>query len=151
MDSIIEFFEGIDPVLGALIATTFTWFLTALGASVVFFFKTMSRKWLDGMLGFTGGVMVAASFWSLLAPAIEMSEGTGFQKAFPAAIGFGVGALFLFVLDKYTPHLHINFSREEAEGPKTHPAVCMRFGIIVGSKNGPNEPVGLNPMKTTVY
>ena len=119
MDSIIEFFEGIDPVLGALIATTFTWFLTALGASVVFFFKTMSRKWLDGMLGFTGGVMVAASFWSLLAPAIEMSEGTGFQKAFPAAIGFGVGALFLFVLDKYTPHLHINFSREEAEGPKT--------------------------------
>jgi len=64
------------------------WFLTALGASLVFFFKKMNRAVLDGMLGFTGGVMIAASFWSLLNPAIEMSTGTGFVKVIPSAIGF---------------------------------------------------------------
>ena len=72
MDQIIEFFSGLNPVIGALYATLFTWGVTALGASTVFLFKTMSRMALDGMLGFTGGVMVAASFWSLLSPAIEM-------------------------------------------------------------------------------
>ena len=79
-DSIIHFFESIDPILAAFLATTFTWGLTAFGASFVFFFKSMNRVVLDGMLGFTGGVMVAASFWSLLAPAIEMSHGDGFVK-----------------------------------------------------------------------
>ena len=87
-DSIIHFFESIDPILAAFLATTFTWGLTAFGASFVFFFKTMNRVVLDGMLGFTGGVMVAASFWSLLAPAIEMSEGDGFIKVIPTAVGF---------------------------------------------------------------
>jgi len=116
-ESIIAYFESIDPVLAALYATLFTWFLTALGASVVFFFKTINRLALDGMLGFTGGVMVAASYWSLLAPAIEMSHGEGFQKVFPAAFGFILGAFFLFGLDKILPHLHINF--KETEGVKT--------------------------------
>ncbi|HRZ32610.1 MAG TPA: ZIP family metal transporter [Flavobacterium sp.] len=116
-ESIIAYLESIDPVLAALYATLFTWFLTALGASVVFFFKTMNRLALDGMLGFTGGVMVAASYWSLLAPAIEMSHGEGFQKVFPAAFGFILGAFFLFGLDKILPHLHINF--KETEGVKT--------------------------------
>jgi ZIP family zinc transporter len=119
MNGIIQFFSEMDPVLAAFIATIFTWLLTAGGASLVFFFKNMKRSVLDGMLGFTGGVMVAASYWSLLSPAIEMSPGDGFQKAMPAVIGFGVGALFLFVLDKFIPHLHINFKKEEAEGPKT--------------------------------
>ncbi|ETN94518.1 zinc transporter, ZIP family [Zhouia amylolytica] len=116
---IISFFESIDPVWGALLATSFTWFLTALGASFVFFFKTMKRSVLDGMLGFTGGVMVAASFWSLLAPAIEMSEGEGFKKVLPSVVGFGLGALFLFVLDKFLPHLHINFKPSDKEGIDT--------------------------------
>lgn len=116
-DTIITFFGSIDPILAALIATTFTWLLTAFGASFVFFFKTMNRMVLDGMLGFTGGVMVAASYWSLLAPAIEMSEGEGFVKVFPAAVGFLLGALFLFGLDKTLPHLHINF--KESEGIKS--------------------------------
>jgi ZIP family zinc transporter len=116
-ETIIQFFESIDPVLAALYATLFTWFLTALGASVVFFFKTMNRAFLDGMLGFTGGVMVAASYWSLLAPAIEMSEGEGFVKVMPAAVGFLLGAFFLFGLDKVLPHLHINF--KETEGVKS--------------------------------
>jgi len=79
----------------------------------------MNRAVLDGMLGFTGGVMVAASFWSLLSPAIEMSKGDGFIKVIPAAIGFFLGALFLFGLDKVLPHLHVNFNTDEAEGVKT--------------------------------
>ena len=117
MEQIIHFFEQTDPVLGAFYATVFTWGLTALGASFVFFFKSMNRAWLDGMLGFTGGVMVAASFWSLLAPGIEMSPGEGFVKVMPAAIGFSMGALFIFGLDKILPHIHINF--KESEGIKT--------------------------------
>ncbi len=114
---IIIFFQSLDPVLGAFIATLFTWGLTAFGASFVFLFKSMNRVVLDGMLGFTGGVMVAASFWSLLAPGIEMSEGEGFVKVIPAAVGFALGALFIFGLDKILPHIHINF--KESEGIKT--------------------------------
>ena len=117
LDQVIEYFESINPILAALYATLFTWFLTALGAALVFFFKTMNRAVLDGMLGFTGGVMVAASFWSLLAPGIEMSPGEGFMKVIPAAVGFLLGAVFLFGLDKVLPHLHINF--KESEGIKT--------------------------------
>jgi ZIP family zinc transporter len=117
MDKILTFFESIDPITGAFIATLFTWGLTALGASLVFFVKNMNRRLLDGLLGFTGGVMVAASFWSLLAPGIEMSKGEGFVKVIPVAVGFGLGALFIFGLDKVLPHLHINF--KESEGIKT--------------------------------
>ena len=115
----IDYFESINPILAALLATLFTWGLTALGASLVFLFRTMNRALLDGMLGFTGGVMVAASFWSLLAPGIEMSEGEGFAKVIPAAIGFLLGALFIYGLDKVLPHLHINFKESEKEGIKT--------------------------------
>ena len=117
MNTIIDFFESINPITGALYATLFTWFLTALGASLVFFVKSMNRALLDGLLGFTGGVMVAASFWSLLAPGIEMSPGEGFLKVAPAAIGFALGAIFIFGLDKILPHIHINF--KESEGIKT--------------------------------
>ena len=117
MDSIITFFESISPVTGAFYATLFTWGLTALGASLVYFVKGMNRALLDGLLGFTGGVMVAASFWSLLAPGIEMSPGEGFVKVIPAALGFGFGAMFIFGLDKVLPHIHINF--KESEGIKT--------------------------------
>lgn len=119
MNHILAFFEGIDPVWGALLATTFTWLVTAVGASVVFLFKDLSRRWLDGMLGFTGGVMVAASYWSLLAPSIDMSARMGFPEWLPPAVGFALGALFLFVLDKYVPHLHINFDPSASEGPRT--------------------------------
>lgn len=118
-EQITVFFETIDPVLGAFLATLFTWLVTAIGASLVFFFKSMKRSALDGMLGFTGGVMVAASFWSLLSPAIEMSQGEGFIKVLPSVVGFALGALFLFALDKYLPHLHINFKPDEREGVET--------------------------------
>ena len=119
MEQIITYFESIDPVLAAFYATLFTWALTASGAALVFLLKGMNRALLDGMLGFTGGVMVAASFWSLLAPGIEMSPGEGFIKVIPAVVGFGLGALFLFGLDKILPHLHVNFKETEKEGIKT--------------------------------
>lgn len=119
MEQIIDYFESIDPILAALYATLFTWALTALGASLVFLLKGMNRALLDGMLGFTGGVMVAASFWSLLAPGIELSPGEGFIKVIPAVVGFGLGALFLFGMDKILPHLHVNFKETEKEGIKT--------------------------------
>lgn len=108
------------PIQGALYASLFTWGLTGLGASLVFFFKKLNRAVLDGMLGFTGGVMVAASFWSLLAPAIENSPGEGFAKVIPSAVGFALGALVLFGMDKWLPHLHINFKENEVEGVKTN-------------------------------
>jgi zinc transporter, ZIP family len=117
MKAIEEFFTSIGPVYSALLATCFTWLVTAAGASLVFFFKKMDRGVLDPMLGFTGGVMVAASFWSLLSPSIEMSERLypGWSWM-PAAVGFFLGAMFLYALDKLTPHLHINFGVEEKEG-----------------------------------
>ena len=116
LQSIIDYMGSIDPIVAALYASLFTWGLTALGAALVFPFRGMNRTLLDGALGFTGGVMVAASFWSLLAPGIEMSPGAGFTKVIPAAIGFATGALFIFGIDKVLPHLHINFDRSEAEG-----------------------------------
>jgi ZIP family zinc transporter len=137
-DDLIKYLEGIDPILAALYATTFTWLVTAAGASLVFLFKTMNRAVLDGMLGFTGGVMVAASYWSLLAPAIEMSEGEGFVKVIPAASGFLMGALFLFALDKTLPHLHINF--KETEGIKSP---WQRTTLLVLAITLHNIPEGL--------
>jgi len=135
---ITRYFESIDPILAAFYATLFTWGLTAFGASFVFFFKNMNRAVLDGMLGFTGGVMVAASYWSLLAPAIEMSEGEGFTKVIPAAVGFMLGAVFLFGLDKTLPHLHINF--KETEGVKSP---WQRTTLLVLAITLHNIPEGL--------
>jgi len=135
---LIKYLETIDPILAAFYATMFTWVVTALGASFVFFFKTMNRVVLDGMLGFTGGVMVAASYWSLLAPAIEMSKGEGFVKVIPAACGFLMGALFLFALDKTLPHLHINFKK--AEGMKSP---WQRTTLLVLAITLHNIPEGL--------
>lgn len=140
MNAINDFFLGLHPVMAALIATLFTWFMTAAGASLVFAFKSMKRKLFDGMLGFTGGVMVAASFWSLLAPAIDMSDGEGFIKAMPAAVGFFTGALFLYSLDKFLPHLHINFKPEEAEGVETN---WHRTTLLVLAITLHNIPEGL--------
>jgi zinc transporter, ZIP family len=137
-DQIVHYLEGISPILAAFYATMFTWGLTALGASTVFIFRTMNRVVLDGMLGFTGGVMVAASFWSLLAPAIDMSGGDGFIKVIPASVGFLLGALFIFALDKTLPHLHINF--KESEGVKTP---WQRTTLLVLAITLHNIPEGL--------
>lgn len=117
LDAVITYLSSINPISAALYATLFTWLLTALGSSFVFFFKNYNKNVMDAMLGFTGGVMVAASVWSLLIPAINMSEGTGFTQVFPAVIGFLLGAGFLYGIDKILPHLHINF--QQVEGVKT--------------------------------
>lgn len=111
-----EYFSGLHPVYQALVATLFTWFLTAAGASLVFFFKTIKRKVLDAMLGFAAGVMIAASYWSLLAPAIEMAEESSLPSWVPATTGFLAGGAFLLIIDKLLPHLHPGFPKEEAEG-----------------------------------
>src|SRR3972149_1181075 len=105
----IESLTNLHPVVQALIATLFTWLLTAIGASVVFFIKGMSRKLLDAMLGFAAGVMIAASYWSLLAPAIEMSKGKDIPSWLPPTAGFLAGGIFLWVIDKLLPHLHLGF------------------------------------------
>ena len=115
----MDWFNGLHPVIQALLATTFTWAVTALGAAGVFAAKQLSRRTLDGMLGFAAGVMIAASYWSLLAPAIEMSEGKDIPIWVPPAVGFLVGGIFLWGIDKMLPHLHIGFSAEETEGIKT--------------------------------
>ena len=110
----------------AFVGGLFTWGLTAIGASLVFFFKSTNRKTLDMCLGFTGGVMIAASFWSLLSPAIaavEIQQELGITNLpiwFAPASGFLLGALFLYYLDKKIPHLHLFNSLDQAEGPKTN-------------------------------
>lgn len=111
----IEYLKDFHPVIQALIGTLFTWLLTTLGAATVFAAKQPSRRLLDGMLGFAAGVMIAASYWSLLAPAIEMSNGSWI----PAAVGFMSGGVFLWAVDKILPHLHTGLPPGKAEGIKT--------------------------------
>jgi zinc transporter, ZIP family len=115
----IEWISQFEPVTQALIATMFTWFVTALGAAMVFFFKNISKKVLDAMLGFAAGVMIAASFWSLLAPSIDMAEQMGMVKWFPPVVGFLLGGVFLRLIDRILPHLHLNAPMSEVEGVKT--------------------------------
>ncbi len=136
----IVFFQNLHPVIQALLATTFTWMMTALGAAIVFMAKNVSRKILDGMLGFAAGVMIAASFWSLLVPAIEMSEGKNLPVWLPAALGFLLGGIFLRGVDRILPHLHINFPVEEAEGIKT---TWQRTTLLVLAITLHNIPEGL--------
>ena len=140
MNELMQWMGSLGAVEAALVATLFTWLMTALGASLVFVFNDMHRKWFDSMLGFTGGVMVAASFWSLLSPAIDMSPGEGFFRVIPSAIGFALGALFIYGLDRLTPHLHINFNKDEAEGPQTdwHRSTLLVLAITLH-----NIPEGL--------
>jgi ZIP family zinc transporter len=114
-----DFLVGLHPVLQALVGTCFTYTMTALGAAVVFLGRDIGRRALDGMLGFAGGVMIAASYWSLLAPAIEMSEGKALPAWFPAVVGFLLGGVFLRGVDRVLPHLHLWAPIEEAEGIKT--------------------------------
>jgi ZIP family zinc transporter len=136
----IEWLSGIDPILQALLATCFTWFMTALGAGAVFFFKRIERSILDVMLGFAAGVMIAASYWSLLAPAIEMSEGGPLPAWIPATVGFLLGGAFLWGIDKILPHLHIGYPTSEAEGIKTswHRSILLVLAITLH-----NFPEGL--------
>lgn len=136
LEKLLEF----NPIVLALIATLFTWGLTALGASMVFFFKSINRKVLNSMLGFAAGVMIAASFWSLLSPAIELAEENGMIPWVPAFVGFLSGGLFLFLIDKLLPHLHMGLARSKAEGIKT---TWQRSILLVLAITLHNIPEGL--------
>jgi ZIP family zinc transporter len=116
---IVNWFAELHPIWQALLATGFTWFLTALGAAAVFFCREIRRQVLDGMLGFAAGVMIAASFWSLLNPAIEMAEAAGGPAWVPATVGFLAGGAFLWLVDKILPHLHLGLPTDRAEGVRT--------------------------------
>ena len=136
----VDFFQNFNPITQAFLATLFTWGMTALGASLVFATKTINQRLLDSMLGFAGGVMIAASYWSLLAPAIEMSDenpiGTGFQRQ----LDFYLGGIFLGGVDKILPHLHPNtqlmkrkdFAREKEK--KVH-CWCLPLPCIIFQKD----------------
>ncbi len=131
-----EYLIQFSPVVQALFGTMFTYALTAAGAGLVFFVKTVDQKLMDIMLGFAAGIMIAASYWSLLAPAIEMSGGA-WQ---PAAIGFLAGGAFLFLVDKILPHLHLGLELEHAEGIKTN---WQRSVLLVLAITLHNIPEGL--------
>ncbi len=137
---LIDFFSGLSPIYQALVATLFTWLVTAAGAALVFFFKSINRKTLDAMLGFAAGVMIAASYWSLLAPAIEMAEESNLPAWVPATSGFLMGGAFLWLIDKLLPHLHPGFPKEEAEGISTN---WQRSILLVLAITIHNIPEGL--------
>ncbi len=136
----MEWFVGLGPVVQALLATLFTWGVTALGAATVFFFKTINKSVLNAMLGFAAGVMIAASFWSLLAPSIAMAESIGQNAVVVASLGFLSGGLFLFIADKIIPHLHMGNKTSEAEGIKTS---WQRSVLLVMAITLHNIPEGL--------
>lgn len=136
----LDWLSGFSHIIQALFATLFTWLLTAVGAAAVFFFRRFNRRLLDGMLGFAAGVMIAASFWSLLAPAIEMSADLGGSPWVPPLIGFMAGAAFLFATDKLLPHLHPGLPATEAEGIRTS---WQRSILLVLAITLHNIPEGL--------
>ncbi|APG27170.1 dihydroorotate dehydrogenase [Syntrophotalea acetylenivorans] len=135
-----DFFMELNPVVQALVATLFTWGVTAAGAALVFFKKTISKKVLDSMLGFAAGVMIAASFWSLLNPGIEMAEQMGQTPWLTAVIGFMGGGVFMRVTDKILPHLHPGLKMDQSEGIKTS---WQRSTLLVLAITLHNIPEGL--------
>ncbi len=136
----VDWFLALSPVQQAFLGTCFTWFMTALGAGMVFFFKDINRKVMDGMLGSAAGVMIAASFWSLLAPAIDMVEASGGIPWLPPLVGFLSGGAFLWGVDRILPHLHPGFPTSEAEGIKTS---WQRSVLLVLAITLHNIPEGL--------
>lgn len=136
----LDFLLEYNPIILALFATLFTWGVTALGSAMVFFFKTINQKVLNAMLGFAAGVMIAASFWSLLKPAIEMAEQNGTTPWVPAVVGFLSGGAFLLLVDKLLPHLHMGLSIDKAEGVKTS---WQRSILLVLAITLHNIPEGL--------
>ena len=135
-----EFFLQFSPVTQALMATLFTWAVTAAGASLVFFTRALNQKLMDAMLGFAAGVMIAASFWSLLAPGIQMAEQLGLTPWLTAVIGFMAGGIFMRLTDRFLPHLHPGLSINKSEGVKTS---WQRSTLLVLAITLHNIPEGL--------
>jgi ZIP family zinc transporter len=139
-ETVIDFLHNFHPVIQALFGTIFTWGMTALGAAVIFLRKQLSNRLLDLMLGFAAGVMIAASYWSLLAPALELAENQPLPAWVPAVVGFLLGGIFLRGVDKIVPHLHINVPREAAEGMET---TWRRTTLLIIAITIHNIPEGL--------
>jgi ZIP family zinc transporter len=135
-----DWFRGLDPVTQAVLAGCFTWGITAIGAGVVFFTRTMSRRLLDAMLGFAAGVMIAASVWSLLLPAIELAEEHRWPGWMPAAVGFLLGGVCLRLADAVLPHLHPLMPSAQTEGMAT---TWRRATLLVLAITLHNIPEGL--------
>ena len=133
-------FTGLNPIAQSLVATVFTWAMTAVGAAVVFFFKSVDRRLLDASLGFAAGVMIAASFWSLLAPSIELSKEMGLVSWLPPLVGFLTGAGAMRVADWLLPHLHPFAPDSSAEGLST---TWHRTALLVLAITLHNIPEGL--------
>ncbi|MBN1996567.1 ZIP family metal transporter [candidate division KSB1 bacterium] len=136
----VDFILKFNPVVQALFATLFTWGVTAAGAALVFVTSGVNRKLLDSMLGFAAGVMIAASFWSLLSPGIEMAEQLGMTPWLTAVVGFMAGGIFMRLTDKFLPHLHPGLSMHESDGPKTS---WQRSTLLVLAITLHNIPEGL--------
>lgn len=136
----MEYFLSLSPVTQAFIATCFTWGVTAAGAALVFLTRDINKKLLDSMLGFAAGVMIAASFWSLLAPGIEMAGQLGQVSWLTAAIGFMGGGVFMRLIDKFLPHIHPGLSIDKKEGVKTS---WQRSTLLVLAITLHNIPEGL--------
>jgi len=135
-----DFIQQFSPVTQALLATLFTWGVTAVGAALVLFSREVKPRLMDSMLGFAAGVMIAASFWSLLAPGIEMAEQMGQIPWLTAVIGFMAGGGFMKVIDRLLPHLHPGLAVEKSEGIKTS---WQRSTLLVLAITLHNIPEGL--------
>lgn len=137
----VDFFATFNPTVQALIGTLFTWGMTALGAALVFTTKTMNQRMMDGMLGFAGGVMIAASFWSLLAPALEMAESGSLPAWLPVTLEFAMGGAFLWGADKIIPHVHPTSPANDVEGLR--PNSRHRSTLLILAITLHNIPEGL--------
>lgn len=137
----MEAFIILSPLQQALLIGVFTWMMTAAGAAFVFASKDFNQKMMDAMLGFAGGVMIAASFWSLLQPAAVLASANGMSVWFPMAAGFMLGGFSLWILDKLLPHLHPNMKLEKAEGLNSHKK--KRSTLLVLAITLHNIPEGL--------
>nr|WP_102028977.1 ZIP family metal transporter [Salirhabdus sp. Marseille-P4669] len=131
-------FIQLNPIIQALLGTLFTWGMTAFGAAFVFFTKKSNPKFLDGMLAFAGGVMIAASFWSLLSPAIEMADTNGIPPWLPAVIGFLLGGFFLLLVDRFIPLV-----KDKVMSDIKDPKAKQRTALLVFSVTLHNIPEGL--------
>lgn len=140
MEYFLSFIYNQNAVMLALYATLFTWGVTALGAAMVFFFRKLSQTMYSTMLGFASGVMIAASFWSLLEPALELSQEGTLPSWLVVAIGFAAGGFFLLGADHLIPHIHFMNKNGEAEGIKTK---LRRSILLVLSVTLHNIPEGL--------
>ncbi len=136
----VDFFLGLSPYTQVLLATLFTWGLTAAGAALVFCAKKINQKVMDAMLGFAAGVMIAASFWSLIAPGLDVAEQLGYTPWLVAAIGFMGGGLFMRLTDRLLPHLHPGLAMDKSEGVKTS---WQRSTLLVLAITLHNIPEGL--------